>query len=274
MLLTFENVGKSYGATQALENLSMHVERGEIVSLLGPNGAGKTTALEIAVGLRTQSSGSVRLLGGSPRESANRARLGVTPQNTGFPDVLGVGELLAFVATQYPRPLSTRDVLTLFGLTDIAKKKLGDLSGGQQRRVAVALAFVGDPELAVLDEPTTGLDVESRRTVLDAIRGRVGEQCSVLFTTHYLEEAESLATRVIVIDLGQLLFDGTPKALRERFGVKRVEYVGVDGPVVIQTADADALVRQLVTSGAFFSDLRITTPTLEEAFVAITGKNR
>jgi ABC-2 type transport system ATP-binding protein len=274
MLLSFENVFKSYGPTRALDDFSMHVGRNEIVAVLGPNGAGKTTALEIAVGLRSPSSGSVRLFGESPRESAARVRLGVTPQNTGFPDTLRVRELVGFVATQYPQPLVLGDVLMLFGLTDIAEKKLGDLSGGQQRRVALALAFTGDPELAVLDEPTTGLDVESRRGVLAAIRRRVSDRCSVLFTTHYLEEAESLATRVLVIDAGRLLFDGTPAALREQFGHKRVEYVGADGPVLIRTADADALVRELVASGAAFSDLRIATPTLEEAFVAITGGDR
>jgi ABC-2 type transport system ATP-binding protein len=271
MLLSFDDVSKSYGATRALDSLTFSVGSGEIVALLGPNGAGKTTALEIAVGLRTPGSGSVSLFGSSPREARTRDRLGVTPQNTGFPDVLRVREILRFVAAQYPKPLPLNGVLATFDLGSLADRKLGDLSGGQQRRVALALAFAGDPELAVLDEPTTGLDVESRRSVLAAIRERSGTSRGVLFTTHYLEEAEMLATRVVVIDRGRIQFDGTARALRERLGVKRIEYVSSDGPVVVHAADADALVRELVLSGAEFADLCVTAPTLEEAFVAMTG---
>jgi ABC-2 type transport system ATP-binding protein len=268
-VLEFENVAKSYGALRALESVSFSVERGEIVALLGPNGAGKTTALEIALGLRTADAGSVRLFGGSPRDVAVRRRFGVTPQESGFPDVLRVEEILAFVAAHYPRPSPITETLQRFGLDKMRKRRAGTLSGGESRRLALALAFLGNPELLVLDEPTTGLDVDSRRGLWDNVR-RLGSVRSILFTTHYLEEAQAFATRILVIDRGRLLFDGQPTALRERVGGRRLSYVGADGPVSISVDDADAYVRRMIAEGIAFSGLEITRPSLEEAFLSLT----
>lgn len=264
----------------------MAVDRDEIVAVLGPNGAGKTTTLEIALGLRSADGGSARLFGASPRVAGTRARVGATPQDSGFPDALRVDELIGFAAAHYPNAPLPAATIEAFGLSDLAARRAGELSGGESRRVALALAFAGNPEFVVLDEPTTGLDVESRRrlweTVRSAARGR-----SILFTTHYLEEAEAMATRIVVIDRGQLLFDGVPGELRSRFGTRRVSYVGepiatagltVDasiarsnGRVVIATSDTDAYVRALVLAGIPFSDLEIARPSLEEAFLSITG---
>jgi ABC-2 type transport system ATP-binding protein len=289
MMLRFDTVKKSYGSIHALAGLSFGVERNEIVAVLGPNGAGKTTALEIAVGLRSPDSGSVSLFGGSPRDLAMRRRLGVTPQESGFPDALTVCELLAFAVAHYDRPAGIDETLARFGLEALASRRAGALSGGESRRLAVALAFAGNPELVVLDEPTTGLDVESRRRLWSVVRESARDR-SVLFTTHYLEEAEALATRILVIDHGRLLFDGNVDAIRARFGVRRIAYVGdpldgatlgfeasfarENGRVVVTTAQTDQYVRALVEGGVTFSELEIVRPSLEEAFLAMTGGER
>jgi ABC-2 type transport system ATP-binding protein len=269
MILAFEDVVKSYGEVRALDGLSFTVERGEIVALLGPNGAGKTTALEISLGLRGCDSGSVRLFGASPRNIAVRRRLGVTPQESGFPDMLAVGEIAEFVAQHYPTPAAVVQTLSIFGLEAMEKRRAGTLSGGESRRLAVALAFIGNPEFVVLDEPTTGLDVQSRRRLWEVVREACGNR-SILFTTHYLEEAQALASRILVVDRGQLLFDGDAQTLRGRVAGGRVTYVGESGPVVAMPGDTDAYVRALVNSGAAFSSLEISKPSLEEAFLLLT----
>lgn len=289
MLLQLENVGKSYGAIRALDDLSLTVERDEIVALLGPNGAGKTTVLEIALGLRRPDTGRVHLLGGSPDAPSVRRRLGATPQETGFPDELRVDELVRFASLHADDPPDVARTIERFGLGPLADRRAGALSGGESRRLAVALAFAGDPDLAVLDEPTTGMDVESRRMLWSVVRTAASGR-SVLFTTHYLEEAEALATRVVVLVHGALLFDGTPQALRHRFGARRLSYVGqpldpasagidgelieIGGRVVVTTADTDAFTRALVGSATHFEALEIAPASLEEAFLSMTGAVR
>lgn len=272
-ILVFEEVAKAYGEVRALHSLSFAIERDEIVAMLGPNGAGKTTALEIVLGLRDADAGRVRLFGTSPRDVATRRRLGATPQESGFPDMLRVQEILGFVSAHYPHPAPIQETLARFGLAELAKRRAGTLSGGESRRLALALAFLGNPELVVLDEPTTGLDVESRRRLWETVRA-LGNGRSILFTTHYLEEAEALATRIVVIDCGRLLFDGNARTLRGRVGGRRLRYVGADGPVCVSTADADAYVRAMVNDGTVFSDLEIARPSLEEAFLTLTGGSR
>jgi ABC-2 type transport system ATP-binding protein len=269
-VLVFEDVAKSYGDVCALRSLSFTVRREEIVALLGPNGAGKTTALEIALGLRAADAGCARLFGGSPQNAATRRRLGATPQETGFPDMLRVEEIAAFVADHYPGHAPIDATLERFGLVELAKRRAGTLSGGESRRLALALAFIGDPELAVLDEPTTGLDVASRRRLWEIVRN-LGLRRSILFTTHYLEEAEALATRILVLDRGRLLFDGDARTLRGRVAGRKLSYVGPDGRVSVTTQDADAYVRAMVNGGVAFSDLEIVRPSLEEAFLTLTG---
>ncbi len=272
-VLAFDGVTKSYGEIRALDSLTLRVRRDEIVALLGPNGAGKTTALEIALGLRAADSGTATLFGGSPRAVDVRRRLGVTPQESGFPDMLRVDEIVAFVCAHYPNPARADEALERFGLEPLAKRRAGTLSGGESRRLALALAFAGNPELAVLDEPTTGLDVESRRRLWQVVRD-LGSRRSILFTTHYLEEAQELATRIVVIDCGRLLFDGAPHALRERVGGRRLTYVGSEGLVSVSTNDADAYVRAMIANGVAFSELEIVRPSLEEAFLSLTGGAR
>ncbi|MBV9233598.1 MAG: ABC transporter ATP-binding protein [Candidatus Eremiobacteraeota bacterium] len=273
MILELKEVSKAYGSIQALRRVSFSVDRDEIVALLGPNGAGKTTAIEIALGLRSADGGSATVFGESPRRTAVRRRIGVTPQDSGFPDMLRVAEIVEFVAAHYPDPMALSDVLSDFGLEELAKRRAGTLSGGESRRLALALAFAGNPELVVLDEPTTGLDVESRRRLWRTLRTFCRDRC-VIFTTHYLEEAEVNATRVVVLDRGRTLFDGEPEALRARVGRRSVSYVGANGRVAVRPDDADEYVRTLVRSGNHFSDLEVTRPSLEEAFLALTGASR
>jgi ABC-2 type transport system ATP-binding protein len=270
MILTFNNVAKAYGGIRALDSLSLGVERNEIVALLGPNGAGKTTTLEIALGLRTADAGEVRLFEAPPHNAAARRRVGVTPQQSGFPDMLRLDEIMALVAEHYPNPTPIPEALARFGLGEMAKRRAGTLSGGQSRRLALALAFVGNPEFVVLDEPTTGLDVESRRRLWEVVR-HLGRGRSILFTTHHLEEAQALSTRILVVDHGRLVFDGDARALRERAGGRSLTYVGEDGPVSVTTNDSDAYVRAMVSAGVNFQDLEISRPSLEEAFLSITG---
>jgi ABC-2 type transport system ATP-binding protein len=259
-MIELQNVSKRYGDLEALRGVSFLVEPGECVALLGPNGAGKTTAIEIMLGLRHATSGRVSV-GGT---------LACTPQTTGFPDTLTVRELVAFAAAHYSSALRVDDVLEAFDLGDQVRVRAGSLSGGQQRRVALALAFVANSDIVLLDEPSTGLDVESRRRLWEQLRRGMRER-TTLFTTHYLEEAEALATRIIVIDRGLIRFDGTCDDFRAQFGSRRVAYT-LSGARTIETVpDSDAYVRELVGRGVPFRDLTVTQTSFEEIFLELTG---
>ena len=198
VLVRLRGVEKRFGRTEALRRVDLSVAPGEVVALLGPNGAGKTTLVNILLGIRRADAGEVQLYGS----------VGVTPQEMSFPPTLRVLEIVDFVRAHYPDAETARDLLERFSLTEIAKRQTGGISGGQQRRLAVALAFAGNPQLAVLDEPTAGLDVESRLEVWDAIRAFAVQGGAVLFTTHHLEEAETLATRIVVLAHGVVVADG------------------------------------------------------------------
>ncbi|HEY1367948.1 MAG TPA: ATP-binding cassette domain-containing protein [Gaiellaceae bacterium] len=276
-------VTKHFGAQAALTGLTMQVERGEVVALLGPNGAGKTTALSILLGLRRPDTGLVRVFGHDPRRLAVRRRWGCTPQETSFPPTLRVGEVIELVRRHYPRPAETHELLKLAGLTPFAHRQTGGLSGGERRRLAVALAFAGRPELVFLDEPSTGLDVESRHLLWGAIRRYAADGGTMLLTTHYLEEAEALASRVAVIAAGALVADGPTEAIRALTGTSRVrvappipaldgvERIAEEGSAVaIYTKDPGGVVRQLVAAGHPLDDLEVTRSTLEEAFLGLT----
>ncbi|GIJ75916.1 ABC-2 type transport system ATP-binding protein [Micromonospora phaseoli] len=277
-------VSRRYGTVLALDEVDLDVRAGELVGLLGPNGAGKSTLINLLVGLRRPSSGRVELNGGDPRDPASRRQLGVTPQETGLPGTLRVGEVVDFVSAHYPDPIPRDELLDRFGLGAQVRRQCGGLSGGQKRRLAVALAFVGRPRLVVLDEPTTGLDVEARHALWDAIRAFHADGGTVLLSSHYLEEVEALAQRVVVIGKGRVLADDSVDAIRAVVGVRRVSLTvdavpalpgvvrteQVDGRTHLLTADADQLVRDLVASGVAFRNLEVRPTSLEEAFLAIT----
>ncbi|MEW2381466.1 ABC transporter ATP-binding protein [Micromonospora sp. NPDC047707] len=276
---------RRYGDVVALDRVDLDIQAGELVGMLGPNGAGKSTLLNLLVGLRRPTSGRVELFGGDPRDPQRRRRIGVTPQETGLPPTLRVGEVVDFTAAHYPNPLGKGELLDRFGIADLVRRQTGGLSGGQKRRLAVALAFVGRPQLVFLDEPTTGLDVEARRALWDAIRAFHAEGGTVLLTSHYLEEIEALAKRVVVIGQGRLLTDGTVEEVRDVVGVRRVSLVADDlpelsnvvrterddGRIHLLTTDSDQLVRELVGAGVAFSGLEIRPTSLEEAFLTITA---
>ncbi|GGA66012.1 ABC transporter ATP-binding protein [Pseudoclavibacter endophyticus] len=255
--------------------------------MLGPNGAGKSTLLSLLLGLRRPTAGRVLLFGGDPGDPAFRQRVGSTPQRSAVPEALRAREALEIVSAHYVTPTPVDDIIDEFGLGEVARKQCGSLSGGWQRRLAVAMAFVGTPSLVVLDEPTTGLDVEARTTLWDALRARHAAGCTIIVTSHHLEEIEALAQRVVVMDGGRVLADDDLPAVLARVSRRRVALradvrqlesldaasdvrASDDGRATVLTADADAFVRELVASGIPFSDLAVRGATLEEAFLTIT----
>jgi ABC-2 type transport system ATP-binding protein len=278
-------VHKRYGKVEALRGVDLQLHAGELVALLGPNGAGKTTAVGILLGQRRPGAGSARLFGRDPTLPAARRPVGVTLQESGFPDNLTVREVVDLVRVHYLDPAPTRELLDRFGLTEVAGRRAGGLSGGQTRRLAVALAFAGRPQVVVLDEPTTGLDVEARHRLWEAVQAFVAGGGTVLLTTHYLEEAQALASRVVVIADGRIIAHGSVDDITARVGVSRVhlraptlpELPGVthieanDGSYTLHTADPDGLVRALAHREVPFTGLRVEQASLEEAFLRLTG---
>ena len=212
-VIAADRVVKRFGSTTALAGVDLQVDEGEVIALLGPNGAGKTTFVSLVLGLSRPDEGSLLVLGKAAGSIENRRAVAATPQEMSFPPTLRVGEILDFVLAHHAEAISREAVLDRFGLREIARRQTGGISGGQRRRLAVALAFVSQPRLAVLDEPTAGLDVESRLAVWEAVRGYVEDGGTVLLTTHQLDEAEQLATRIVVLGSGRVRADGTAAQL-------------------------------------------------------------
>jgi ABC-2 type transport system ATP-binding protein len=210
----FRGVTKSYGEIEALRGLDLSIKPGELVSLLGANGAGKTTAVRLLLGLAKPTSGQVRVFGGDPRDTASRARTGAVLQIARVPETLRVREHIHLFSSYYPNPLPLNEAIAAAGLEGLERRKYGQLSGGQQKRVLFALAICGNPDLLILDEPTAGLDVEARRSIWTQIRAFIARGRSVLLTTHYLAEAEALANRVVVIHRGIVVAEGTPREIK------------------------------------------------------------
>jgi len=278
---------KAFAGKAALAGLDLVLPRGAFVALLGPNGAGKTTALSLLLGLRIPDSGEVRLLGGSPLDDDTRRRVGVTPQVSAFPAGLKVREIVAFVAAHYPNPMPEEELYERFGLAELAPRQVGGLSGGEQRRLAVSLALVGNPEVVFLDEPSTGLDVVARHQMWDALRSFHAGGGTVLLTTHYLEEAEALAEHIAVINRGSMVAEGTPRDVTSRIALRRVRFRAdtipdikpvahsafEEGVVTLYTPNSDLLVRRMIETRVEFGDLEVLPAGLEEAFVRLTRDN-
>jgi len=283
---------KSFGAIHAVNGIDLRIDAGEIVALLGPNGAGKTTTIDMILGLSKPDQGSVRVCGMTPAHAIARGLVAAVLQTGGLLKDLTVGETVRLTATLFADARPVDEVLRRAGIADIADRMVGKCSGGQQQRLRFAMALLPDPELMILDEPTAGMDVQGRRDFWAAIRQDAERGGTVLFATHYLEEADAFADRIILLRDGEVVADGTsaeikglsagrsvraalPHADRSALaalpGVSAVELRGER--VLIQTTDSDAVARYLLTS-TDAKELEITSHNLEDAFVELTAENR
>ena len=267
---------KSYGSTMALDGLDLEMAKGEVLSLLGPNGAGKTTTVEILEGYRNRDAGEARVLGEIPTRRGRPGELGVASSFRAATDVvdLTVRECVRHFAHFYPAPADPDKVIARVGLSAKSSARIRSLSGGQRRRLDVALGIVGRPELVFLDEPTTGFDPEARRQFWDVVRDLSKEGTSVLLTTHYLEEAEALADRVAVVNRGRVVASGSPRELGGRQDAPaRVSWLGSGGWQHVATQQPTALVRQLEeTFGGEIPGLIVARPSLEDIYLRLTGE--
>ena len=296
----------------ALDNLSLTLGRSEVVALLGPNGAGKSTAVKLMMGLSGPTTGTVQVFGQNPRFAAHRLRTGVMLQVGRAPETLRVCEHIELFQGYYPRPMSMAELIRIAGLEGLENRLFGQLSGGQKQRVLFALALSGDPDLVFLDEPTVGLDIEARRAMWAQIRALAGRGKTVLLTTHYLEEADALASRIVVINKGRVVCEGTPAEVKARgaavvsqagsahrasgaaittaAGVKIItctttlkrEHLLLLSAVttadqhadraVITTTEPEAALREMLALDPTLSDLIVASPALEDAFLALTAQ--
>lgn len=276
---------KRYGALTAVDGIDLVVPAGEVLALLGPNGAGKSTTTEMVLGLARPDAGTVRVLGRTPVEAVRAGDIGAMLQQGALWDGTTVGRLLSSVRGMYAHPLGVDEVVELAHLQDCLRTKVEKLSGGQRQRVRFALALLGDPRLIILDEPTVGLDVESRRAFWATMHGLSDEGRTIVFATHYLDEADEFADRVVVMARGRVVADGTGAEIRSVVAGREVrfrpgahadwaELPGVaqartEGDVVVLSCtDSDACLRTLMTHDV--ADVEVTAPSLEDAFVRLT----
>ncbi|MFB7712679.1 ABC transporter ATP-binding protein [Streptomyces sp. NPDC056105] len=289
-VVSFERVSKSYGDVRAVDGLTLDLHPGETVALLGPNGAGKSTTLDLLLGLRPADTGTVRVFGTSPRDAIVQGRVGAMLQSGGLMDEVTVAELVKLACALHPKPYEPGEVMSRAGIAQIADRKVNKLSGGQEQRVRFALATAGANDLIVLDEPTTGMDVSARQAFWATMREQADQGRTVLFATHYLEEADAIADRVLVLHRGRLLADGTAAEIKARAGARKVAFdlegdidepalralpflttLDVSGRTVrLQSSDADATVHALYGLGVYPRNLEVAGLGLEQAFVAIT----
>jgi ABC-2 type transport system ATP-binding protein len=291
-IVTFDNVSKHYGALKAVDGLSLELRGGETVALLGPNGAGKSTSLDMLLALRKPTAGKITMFGQDPYHAVKSGRVGAMLQSGGLMPEVTVRELVTLVAGFHPRPVAPDITMRRAGIAEIADQRVDKLSGGQTQRVRFALAIAGESELIVLDEPTTAMDVETRRLFWANMKAEAAEGRTVLFATHYLEEADHAADRILVINRGRLLADGTPDEIKERAGARRLAFrlpavdeafllrlpglvnLEVRGDFVqLQVTDSDAALYAVLDAGYRPHEIEVASLGLEQAFIAITSQD-
>jgi ABC-2 type transport system ATP-binding protein len=290
--IVLSHLSKSYGAVRAVREVDLAIAPGETVALLGPNGAGKTTTIDLVLGLTRPDSGQVSLFGMSPSEAVAAGVVGGMLQTGALLEYLSVRELVSMVASLYPRPLAVDDVLELTGARAFADRRTNKLSGGQTQRVRFAIALIANPDLLVLDEPTAAMDVEGRREFWKTMRAVASRGTTVVFATHYLEEADSFADRIIVMARGVVVADGSPSeisaagglrtiratllgadlaALGRLPGVRAVEHHG--DTVLVSSDDSDATLRQFLISHPAARHIEVRGAGMEEAFLELTAES-
>jgi len=275
--ISVSDLRKSYGSREALRGVSFSVEPGEVFALLGPNGAGKTTTVEILEGYRRRTGGSVEVLGVDPERAGPsfRARIGIVLQSSAVYPTLTVTELVELFAGYYPAPRETGEVIALVGLEEKRDARVRTLSGGQLRRLDLALALVGDPELVFLDEPTTGFDPGARRQAWETIRGLRGLGKTILLTTHYMEEAHALASRVAILREGRIVATGAPSDLLSSNGTVEIRFERDGEQVVVRTEDPTRVLNELTSealaAGRELERLEVRRQSLEDVYLELTG---
>jgi len=293
--IVVKDLVKRYGRFTAVQDVSFEVASGQVTALLGPNGAGKTTTIEILEGFGAPTAGTVQVLGANPRtgDRAWRARIGLVLQTTSLDAQLTVAEALMMFGALYPKPRRVAEVLDLIDLASDARTRIGALSGGQRRRVDLGLAIIGQPEMLFLDEPTTGLDPEARRRLWSVIENLTAAGTTVLLTTHYLDEAQHLASRVIVLAGGRVVADASPDELRTLGGVPMIRYRVPSGAATLPpalarhvanniltlpsddvTADLAMLVGWAREHDVDLTGLEVGPPSLEDAYLTLTRETR
>jgi ABC-2 type transport system ATP-binding protein len=284
---------KSYGPVEAVRGVDLTVNTGEVFALLGPNGAGKTTTVEILEGYRDRDAGDVSVLGMDPREHdlRLRERIGIVLQSTGLSSYLTVRETVSMYAGFYPAPRDVDEVIGLAGLGELADRRITKLSGGERRRIDLAVALVGDPDVLFLDEPTTGFDPSARRQAWEVVRGLTRLGKTILLTTHYMEEAQVLADRVAVIARGRIVAEGTPQTLGGRESALTAVRFGLadgaelpdrfgggrrDGRYELETDSATRLLHELtgwaLSANTELVGLEVSAPSLEDVYLELTGE--
>lgn len=269
-MIETQHLSKHFGSVKAVNDVSLSIGRGEIVGLLGRNGAGKTTFADLLLGLTAPTSGTVHVCGVKPEKAVRDARIGAVMQTGGLlPDVT-VTDTLTMINSTHRDSIGVEAAIEQANLTGIRNRRVGKCSGGEQQRIRFALALLGNPDILILDEPTTGMDPTTRQVFWNAMRHQAHAGRTIVFSTHYLEEAENLADRIIVLDHGEVIADGPTGELTSDAHKKRITARSSQGPIDVTTDDADSYARYLLTE-TDAHDLTITPTTLEDVFVQLTA---